>query len=422
MTVDLTPEMETMGFQGEVTEEHDPYFRPMPLRAQGGMSQGAADTRRRMELALSERRRAIAQRRASTASGTAKAAGSKGRRRSASRSPARRSSTTTPTRRPSTPAESRDGPPEPPHARSPLGLAYQNGGHLEAQFKSLLRRERKIAKRLAKLDLAALRKDVHRSPMLSGNAKTSESFDVAIGHSCDPTHVCAQVCFGSRPGAPAAWDKSLRKRLRNLRYLQRASTDEVVDRLTREFRRKQRRWAKKGIVLDFLRFNGIGDLIPQSVAVINAFAVRNPDVLAWVVSRKFHLASQIVELPNVFVELSLDSSTPPHLVEQAYDLVRTHSRTYLAFLRTKPNDDTLKAAIVYNEKRTKGLPYNRVTDCPVDAGALDLGNERGVGGTACAKCRKCFGERTLERQRQMLGLPEAKVDGRRRLPLADGDS
>ena len=120
-------------------------------------------------------------------------------------------------------------------------------------------------------------------------------------------------------------------------------------------------------------------------------------------TRRLELAVQIEPRPNVYLQLSLDASTPSELVERSRFLVETNPRAYLSYLRTRPDDDTRGAAIVFNEKRTAGLPYHGRTDCPVDAGRLPLGNVRGVGGTACSKCRKCFSERTLARQRESIG-------------------
>jgi hypothetical protein len=130
-------------------------------------------------------------------------------------------------------------------------------------------------------------------------------------------------------------------------------------------------------------------------------------VIVCVVTRRFDLAAGIAEVANVFLELSLDSSTPIVLKARARGLVETHPHTFLSFLRTSRDDNTCGAVIVFNEKDTGGLPYDRVTDCPVDAGKLDLENVRCIGGTACARCRECFTEGVLERQRRMLHLEAA---------------
>ena len=132
---------------------------------------------------------------------------------------------------------------------------------------------------------------------------------------------------------------------------------------------------------------------------MNAFAERRPDVRLWIVTRRFELPAEVAALPSVYLQLSLDASTPAALADAAERLIATHPRAYLSFLRTAAADDTKDAAIVFNEKRTSGLPYNGRTDCPVDAGKLSLDNVRGVGGTGCSRCRKCFTEPTLKRQR-----------------------
>lgn len=237
--------------------------------------------------------------------------------------------------------------------------------------------------------------------MLSANAKTTVSLDFPIGHTCDPTPACASVCYGAVPRAAATWKKSLRKRLRNLRYVIEAPPEEVAARLTREFRAAQRRWAPRAR-LDFLRVNGTGDLFPQVIPALRLFAAANPDVRVWIVTRRFDLAVRVPDLPNVYLQLSLDVSTPPALEREARRLVARHPRAYLSFLRTGPSDDTRGAAIVFNEKRTRGLPFSSKTDCPADAGRLPLDNVRGVGGTACARCRKCFSDATLDRQRRLV--------------------
>ena len=261
----------------------------------------------------------------------------------------------------------------------------------------LRRREEVIAHEVNQLD----DKELRRRPLLSANAKTGVSLDFPIGHTCRPTPVCASVCFAARSGAPMTWGKSLRKRLRNLRFFKEATTEEAVDRLTREFTRMRGTWLRRRKVkLNFLRINGSGDLFPELIPVLNEFARRHKEVTIWIVTRQFHLAAQIVTLPNVFLQLSVDVSTPAPLEQIARRLMQRHPRAYLSFLRTTAHDDTRGAAIVFNEKRTEGLPYDRRTDCPVDAGRLELGNIRGVGGTACAKCRKCFTPKVLQRQRE----------------------
>ena len=55
----------------------------------------------------------------------------------------------------------------------------------------------------------------------------------------------------------------------------------------------------------------------------------------------------------------------------------------------------------------QALPTEHGTACPLQSltpreAMLPLDNVRGVGGTACAKCRKCFSESVLVRQQELL--------------------
>jgi hypothetical protein len=255
--------------------------------------------------------------------------------------------------------------------------------------------------------------DVNRIPsrvlfgfrMISSNAKTSISLDFPIGHTCRPTKLCADVCYASGPRAPTLWRKSLNKRLRNRRIVLEFPPEVVASKLEREFRRLQLAWRRRRVKLDFLRINGTGDLFPELIHVLNRFIMSCPDVRLWIVSRQVPLAERILVRPNVFLQLSVDRTTKAHDLQATRDLVANNPRAYMSFLRTRHDDDTLGAAIVFNEKLNRLLPFQGVTDCPVDAGVLGLGNIRGQGGTACATCRKCFTDPVLFRQRGLKPVP-----------------
>lgn len=265
----------------------------------------------------------------------------------------------------------------------------------EPRFASLRERETELLGDIGRLTLDEL----SRFPLLSGNAKTSLSLDFPIGHTCSPTALCARVCYASRPGTPARWDKSVRMRLRTLRYFQLATAGEAADRLWHEFDRLRKHKKYRDTRIDFLRVNGTGDLTRKVVAVLNLFTTAHPEVTLWVVSRLPAIAAGLVPRPNVYLQLSTDATTTPAARGQMEVVLAGNPRAYLSFLRVKPDDDPRGAAIVFHEKRTAGLPGDGVAECPVDSGKLELGNVRGVGGTACSKCRKCFSPKTLERQR-----------------------
>ena len=258
--------------------------------------------------------------------------------------------------------------------------------------------------------------DMRRSSLLSANAKTGASFDFAIGATCSPTKTCGAVCYALRRGAPTTWAKSIRKRVRNVAFVRRAPTLVVVEQLERELRARARYFRRKrGVTLDYVRFCGTGDVFPELVAVINTFAERNPTTKAWVVTRRFELAATLIDAPNMFIQLSTDASTLAADLALAHQIVAAHSRAYTSFLRTRVDDDPGDSALVFHEKRTPGLPSSP-RDCPADAGRLELGNIRGMGGTACARCRRCFSDRVLAVQRRSRGAggsPTAAAEGAR---------
>ncbi len=263
----------------------------------------------------------------------------------------------------------------------------------EPRFATLRERELQLMADVGDMTLDELR----QGPLLSGNSKTSVSLDLPIGHTCQPTALCASVCYASRPGTPARWDKSVRMRLRTLRYFELSTPREAADRLWREFRRARHAYRSR-TRLDFLRVNGTGDLTMSVVRVLNIFVAEHPEITVWVVSRKPAIAAGLTPRPNLYLQLSTDATTTaPSLAMMRY-LMDFNPRAYLSFLRTKPDDDTSRAAIVFNEKGHHELPYTGIKDCPVDAGRLGLGNVRGKGGTACSRCRKCFTPKVLERR------------------------
>lgn len=251
-------------------------------------------------------------------------------------------------------------------------------------------RERALRRELEKLSVEQL----EQFEMLTWNGKTACSFDFPPGSTCSPTFVCVAHCYAIRPGSPLLWDKSIRKRLRNLLFVLKASPHRVVAALTREYRKRQQLAIRHGFNLTFIRFLGSGDLFPELVIVINLFAAMNPDIVLWIATRKFDLADEIELQPNVRLLLSLDSSTT-HTDRAAVEaLVDKGSQVQTTFLKTKFGEDTMGAAVVYPVEPYLGEDPR--VDCPVDAGRLSRG-QRGKAGFACVQCARCprpFGQRT----------------------------
>lgn len=281
---------------------------------------------------------------------------------------------------------------------SRLRVLHPNG-HEHPNFKRLRAKDEALIREVG----AMTDEELKQHSMLSINAKATTSLDVAISMTCHPTPVCMAVCYAGTPNAAATWTKSRRKRVRNTEIIRRnpieaayrvlIEHDKAARRFKREFDRELR----------FLRINGSGDLFPESVVMCNEIAVAAcPDLKLWIVTRRLDQAKKIVRRDGVFLQISLDATSSPNFVAEAEALVREHPRAYLSFLSTSFDDDTRDAAVVFNEKRTLGLPFNPRTGCPVDAGRLALGNARpGSSGDACARCGRCFSERIFETQTRL---------------------
>lgn len=255
------------------------------------------------------------------------------------------------------------------------------------------------------------REELDQHTLLSSNAKVGATLDFPIGQTCRPTPVCGSVCYAA--GGRTSWSPALLKRLRTYAVFRAFSTEVVTWKLRAEHLSVRQRFARHGARYNFIRWNGSGDLFPEAVAVINRFSALESDIRMWVVTRKLELAAEIIERPNVFLQLSLDRSTSDARVRAATEFVEGRSRAYLSYLRTGRYDDRRAAAVVFPVRmrgREEFAPEPRV-DCPADAGRLPLDQVPGLGGLACSRCRRCFSDRTLRRQREELEREHATRGG-----------
>jgi hypothetical protein len=217
----------------------------------------------------------------------------------------------------------------------------------------------------------------------SDNTKTGFSVNFPLGPkgTCRPTEVCADTCYGAMPGKPITWRNSILKYWRVYRYFKEAPPEEVADRIHGEYVRRG---------MTFLRWNGVGDLFPESVAVIGAMTKRHPDDTLLVVTRKPEMVSLVPRrADNLYLMFSLDGSKDS--AKRKATLRRQHPRMYFSFLRRKPDENTMGAGIVFNAQQAKKiLPFDDpVTVCPVDADRIPVKG-------ACAHCRKCFSPGVLD--------------------------
>lgn len=221
-----------------------------------------------------------------------------------------------------------------------------------------------------------------KEKICSWNTKTGFSVNFPIAGTCRPTAVCAKLCYGAKPGRPITWDKAVRKYLRVHKYFLETPPEEIADRLHREY---------VGRKMTFLRWNGVGDLFPESVAVINQIARRHPDMVLWIATRIPEMARMVTRKgENIYLQFSLDGSEECR--KRRSRIVRSrHPRLYYSFLRTSMDEDTMGARIVYNAQQYKDRLKcdDRRTVCPADAEIMPIKG-------ACEKCRMCFSRLSLD--------------------------
>lgn len=235
---------------------------------------------------------------------------------------------------------------------------------------------------------------------LSKNDKTGWSINTSIALTCRPSPGCSVYCYGL--GGRIAMAGALKRQTENSAMFGIETeewgqlADEAVD-IAHVVSRQQ----------DFLRMFGVGDLQPGSVYFINQLAVyaRNvkPKFRIWVSTRKFELAAQLIDSPNLHVMLSFDSTTlPRHRTAGLKLLAQRRPQFFAAWVRVLPNEHIPSwVNVVFEEHaigrgRAKRKPERR--SCPATI------HEDYPGSTpldsACKSCRYCF-----DTERRATGSP-----------------
>lgn len=220
---------------------------------------------------------------------------------------------------------------------------------------------------------------------LTENSKTGFSVDFPPHLTCTPTAVCSGEAehsascyalsgFMSFPNA-IAWH------VRNQRFLESLKTK-------RDFQRAaENLYGDLPRSLDWLRWNGAGDLTPPAVRFINTFLDVAPDIRLWVISRKPREVSKLADKKNLKVLLSLDHSTPKKTKERLIELTKAFKRAKirLAYTRTHEEDIPPKGVLVVFNKHGGGNrnDWKHKAVCPA---TLPEGPHEG----ACDECRRCF--------------------------------
>jgi len=226
------------------------------------------------------------------------------------------------------------------------------------------------------------------SSYLSGNKVTGFSVNFPIQGTCRPSKVCIETCYYATGGT--AWNNSLRKQLW---LFNKCNEDPIAfaDVIAKEY-------YKKG--LDYLRWNGGGDLFEASTEALNHIGEKYPEMVIWIVTRKPEMAALIAPHPNLHLHFSLDAHSLERR-DKALDLVnRPIFFSYQCQKGEKPDVDLLTSehgvSLFFFDNYYLTDPVYEIDHmdvlCPLNLNRTNTGDIAG----SCGECRKCFNGHWLE--------------------------
>lgn len=204
----------------------------------------------------------------------------------------------------------------------------------------------------------------------STNKVTGHSLNMPIIGTCLPTGLCAETCYFSR--GPATWSASLGKQHRLLNST-RAHPLETADMISQ--------WAVR-LRLTFIRWNGGGDLIEESLPCIDRVALNLRRIPQWVVSRKPQLASRIVPRPNVYVHFSVDAGSWQRLEEMRQSAPADLQWFWSYQCGPEEQPPPRAAPVIFRDSYDRRGTPEAEGDCPLN-GRDDISG-------VCEGCRRCF--------------------------------
>ena len=227
--------------------------------------------------------------------------------------------------------------------------------------------------------------------MLSFNKVTGLSLNFPIAETCSPSKLCIKTCYFARGGP--SWPASLK---RQYRLYNSVKADPIGSA-----KRIQRELTAKKNPPTFLRWNGGGDLFPESVQMLNELALLMPELPIWVVTRLPNQAANIKQAPKVFVHFSLDAHSGSRRLEfeQLKKLSSNYFYSYQCDRGEEPTPQDLKGvSVVFYDcyKPPAKLPkVKKEIICP-------LNTEKDITGV-CEWCRRCFNGSAVKHSRRQTG-------------------
>lgn len=222
---------------------------------------------------------------------------------------------------------------------------------------------------------------------ITANSKTGVSIDFAVHLTCSPTQVC--MGYGEESAGCYAlqgfmtFPNAVKHHVRNQRLM-----EDLVARKPQEVLQVATKlWADLPRGVDWIRWNGAGDLSLGAVRLINAFSARYPEIILWITTRLPDLACEIKDRKSIRLLLSLDRSTPPKVAERIWAVPERFRKgvARVSYTRVSEADVPPKGVHVVFNKHTSGR-YNDWPHARVCPASLSTGEHEG----ACDPCRRCF--------------------------------
>lgn len=213
-------------------------------------------------------------------------------------------------------------------------------------------------------------------PVLSFNKVTGYSVNFPIYGTCKPTKICSSRCYYAKGGS--SWPAALRKQQRLLKSTK-DNPAVIAQRIVKECQKRR---------VTFLRWNGGGDLFPESVEALHLVAEMYPTLPIWVVTRIPEMAAQVKEYPNVYIHFSLDRASLDR--KARYEGMRKQSSNYFFSYQCDkdemPKEENLSGvSVLFFDKyephgKWRWIPKEII--CPLNT-REDITN-------TCEDCRRCF--------------------------------
>ena len=212
--------------------------------------------------------------------------------------------------------------------------------------------------------------------VLSFNKVTGYSVNFPIFGTCKPSKVCALRCYYAKGGS--SWPAALKKQQRLVNSVK-ANPLEVARRIVLECKKRK---------VTYLRWNGGGDLFPESVDALHHVAEMEPKLPIWVVTRIPEMAAEIKEYPNVYVHFSLDKASLKRR-EQFESMPKKTKNYFYSYQCDKdemPSKENLNGvSVLFFDKYEPHGRWEWIAKeilCPLNT-REDITN-------TCETCRRCF--------------------------------